>query len=354
MFSPLRKASEVVIISHMQDQKAYKVEVSAKTIIFAVALILVLAVLWAVKNLLLSLFVAFIIMSAVRPLISHFVSKGAPRRLAVVGIFISIIIFFVFVLVWVIPPFVQETALLIKHLPSMIKSLNPLIGGYINIDSLSQYAPNITNQVFNIIRMVFSNIMFVVTTLFFSFYLTLEDDFIKNTLSYFLSEKDALRAAILIEKTEKRLGRWLLGEFTLMVVIGCMTYLGLTLLGFRYALPLSIIAGLLEVVPNIGPIFSTIPAIIVGIAQSPFLGLVAIALYFTVQQLENHLIVPYVMKKAVGLSPIVTLVALIIGGQLFGVLGMVLAIPLALLLETLLTEIKKQRKEHGNNSVNLR
>lgn len=354
MFSPLRKASGVAMIKGMQEQKEYRVVVSAKTIIFTVVLILLLAVLWAVKNLLLSLFVAFIIMSAVRPLVSFFVKKGVPRRLAVVGIFITIVFFFIFILVWVIPPFVQESALFIKHLPAMIKSLNPLIGGNINIDSLSQYAPNITNQVFNIIRMIFSNIMFVVTTLFFSFYLTFEEGFIKNTLGYFLSEKDALRAAILIEKTEKRLGGWLLGEFTLMVIIGCMTYLGLTLLGFRYALPLAIIAGLLEVVPNIGPVFSTIPAIIVGIAQSTFLGFMAIALYFTVQQLENHLIVPYVMKKAVGLSPIVTLIALIIGGQLFGVLGMILAIPLALFLETLLTEIKKQRKEHGNNSVNLR
>ena len=163
----------------MQDNKTYKIEVSPKTVVYTTIFILILALLWAVKNLLLSLFVAFIIMSAVRPLISFFVRKGAPRRLAVVGIFITIIFFFVFILVWVIPPFVQETALLIKHLPAMIKSLNPLIGGYVNIDSLSQYAPNITNQVFNIILMIFSNIMFVVTTLFFSFYLTLEEGFIK-------------------------------------------------------------------------------------------------------------------------------------------------------------------------------
>ena len=171
----------------MQEQKTYRVEVSAKTIIFTVTLILILALLWALKNLLLSLFVAFIIMSAVRPLISFFVRKGIPRRLAVFGIFIAIIFFFIFILVWVIPPFVQETTLLIKHLPAMIKSINPAVIGYINIDSLSQYAPNITNQIFGVVRVVFSNIMFVVTTLFFSFYLTLEEGFIKNTLSYFLN-----------------------------------------------------------------------------------------------------------------------------------------------------------------------
>ena len=338
----------------MQEQKEHHIVISANTLMFAAVLLLVLSVLWAVRNLLLSLFIAFIIKSAVRPLILYFVKKGVPRRLGVVAIFVAIIFSFIFMLVWVIPPFVQETALLIKHLPAMIKSLNPLVAGYVNVESLSQYAPNITNQVFNIIRIVFSNVMFVVTTLFFSFYLTLDEGFIKNALGYFLNEKDALLAAILIEKTEKRLGGWLLGEFVLMVVIGCITYLGLTILGFRYALPLSIIAGLLEAVPNICPVFSTIPAIIVGVAQTPFLGVAAVALYFIVQQLENHLIVPYMMKKAVGLSPVVTLIALIVGGQLFGVLGMILAIPLALFLETLLTEIKKQRKKSGNNSANLR
>lgn len=354
MFSRLPRASKTAIMRGMQDQKVYKIEVSAKTIIYTTIFILLLALFWAVKNLILSLFVAFIIMSAVKPLTVFFMRKGVPRRPTIIAIFIAIIFIFISILVWVVPPFIQETALLIKHLPAMVGSINPMIRGYINIDSLSQYAPNITNQIVDLIRIIFSNVMFVVTTLFFSFYLTIEEGFIKNTLGYFLNEKDALKIAILVEKTEKRLGKWLLGEFALMVIIGSMTYVGLTLLGFKYALPLSLIAGLLEVVPNIGPILSTIPALIVGATQSYLLGFIAIGLYFIIQQLENHLIVPYVMKKAVGLSPVITLIALIVGGQLFGVLGMILAIPLALLLDTFFTEMRKQRQEYGNNSVNLR
>jgi predicted PurR-regulated permease PerM len=130
-----------------------------------------------------------------------------------------------------------------------------------------------------------------------------------------------------------------------MFLVGLLTYVGLTLIGVRYALPLSIIAGFLEVVPNIGPIISTVPAFIVGVAQSPFLGFTTIALYFIVQQLENQIIVPLVMSRVIGLNPIVTLISLIIGGQLFGVLGVLLSIPFTLFLETSLIELLKTRQE---------
>lgn len=322
----------------MQEQKVYKVEVSAKTIVFAIFFILFLVLLWIIKDLILTLFVAFIIMSAVKPPVKWLGERKIPRRIATIGVFLFFIVFFIFVLVWVVPPLVGETTLLVKHLPSMIENIHPSLMEYVNISSLSQYAPNITNQAINLIRSIFSNIMFLVTTIFFSIYLTLEEGFIKKTISHFFEEKDVERVVGVIQKTEKRLGAWLLGEFVLMLVVGGMTYAGLLLIGVKYALPLSIIAGLLEVVPNIGPILSTVPAFVVGVTQAPFLGLSTIALYFVVQQLENHIIVPVVMKKVTGLNPIITLIALIIGGRLFGVLGVVLSIPFTLFLQTVLTE----------------
>jgi len=328
-----------------QEQKIYKVEVSAKTIVFAVFFLLLLALLWVVRNLMLSLFIAFIIMSAVKPPVLFLEQRKVPRRLGVLGIFILLILFFSFLLVWVIPPIVSETVLLLRHLPSMIGAVNPAIIEYVNLDSLSQYVPNITTQAIQIIQTLFSNVMFVMTTLFFSIYLTIEDGFVEKTLLQFFSEKEARSVSVILKKTEKRLGSWLLGELFLMLIVGFLTYIGLTLIGVRYALPLSIIAGLLEVVPNIGPTVSTIPAFIVAIAQSYFLGFASIALYFIIQQLENNLIVPYVMKKAIGLNPIVTLISLIVGGQLFGILGIILSIPLTLFLETLLVEVLNTKQQ---------
>jgi len=102
---------------------------------------------------------------------------------------------------------------------------------------------------------------------------------------------------------------------------------------------------LLEIVPNIGPTLSAVPAILIGLSQSYFLGAANLALYVAIQQFENHLIVPLVMKKATGLNPIVTLSALIIGGKLAGTLGVVLAIPTTLFIETVLIGVVKAKKE---------
>ena len=123
-----------------------------------------------------------------------------------------------------------------------------------------------------------------------------------------------------------------------MTVVGTLTYVGLLLVGVRYALPLAVLAGLLEVVPNIGPVISAIPAIIIGFSQNYFTGFSATALYIIVQQLENNLIVPIIMKKAVGLNPILTLIALLLGGRIGGILGVLLAIPILLFVETILHE----------------
>ncbi len=120
--------------------------------------------------------------------------------------------------------------------------------------------------------------------------------------------------------------------------------IGLFFLQVRYALPLAVLAGLLEVVPIIGPTLSVVPAFFVTASISWVSGLSIIVLYFIIQQLENNLIVPLVMKRAVGLHPILILIALSIGGTLGGFLGVFLSVPVALFLETILIEISKIRK----------
>ena len=121
------------------------------------------------------------------------------------------------------------------------------------------------------------------------------------------------------------------------------------MIGIRYSLALAVLAGLLEAVPNLGPTISSIPAILLGFAVSPVMGVTALALYFIIQQLENNLIVPVVMKKAVGLNPIITLIALLIGGKIGGVLGVLLAIPITVFLETVLIEIINAPKPAENS-----
>ena len=140
---------------------------------------------------------------------------------------------------------------------------------------------------------------------------------------------------------EDRLGAWVRGQATLGLTIGIMTAIGLSLLGLPYVLPLSIFAGLLEAVPNIGPIVSAIPAILIALTISPLMGLVTALLYFIIQQAENHLIVPFVMRKVVGLPPLVTMIALLIGGKLAGIPGALLGVPIVVTMQTIISEYYK-------------
>ncbi len=132
-----------------------------------------------------------------------------------------------------------------------------------------------------------------------------------------------------IGKIEFKLSRWFLGQLALGFIIGLMSYIGLSILGVPYALVLAIIAGLFELIPYIGPWLSAIPAILIALTISPTLAGAVLILYFIIQELENYLIVPKVMEKSVDIHPVITIMAMMIGGQLAGLVGVILAVPVA-------------------------
>ncbi len=322
-----------------------KIEISAKTIIFAVLFILFLNFLWVIRDLLFSLFIALIIVSALKPAVSFLVRVKLPRILAAIVVYILFLGLIVYLLSSIFPPLITESTHLFRSLPYIIQSLSPQLTQYVNVGSFTQFIPNITNQFFSIVGNVFSNTLFVITTIFFGFYLLLEENAFQRSLSKFLPRSKLDVVIKLIERVEKRMSGWFWGEVLLMTVVGLLTFIGLNIIGTRYALALAVLAGLLEIIPNFGPILSAVPAILIGLSQSYFLGFANLALYFIVQQLENHIVVPAVMKKTVGLSPVITLMSLIVGGKIAGTIGILLAIPFTLFLETVLVELSKAKSQ---------
>jgi len=323
--------------------KTYKIEISSRTIVFTVAFLLALQLLWLVKELIFSFLIAFILMSALNPWITALNKKKVPRGLSTVIIFIVLLFSLGYFFSWITPPIFHETTLLFQNLPTLIKNINPNISQYLAFGYIEKNIPNLTGNAFVFLTAVFSNLILVISILFFSLYLLMEEDVIKKFILRFVDKKDAKRLERIFDKVEKRMRSWFWGEAILMLSIGTLTFIGLSLIGVRYTLPLAIIAGLLEVVPILGPILSVVPAFIVASSESYFLGLATIALYFVIQQSENQILVPFVMRKAVGLNPIATLAALIIGGKLLGLLGVILAIPITLLIEVVVTEFYFQR-----------
>lgn len=311
-------------------------EVSTRTIIYIFLIVAGTWLVFQIRDILLLLFISFIFMSAMRPGVDTLERRKIPRIIAVLMIYVVVIGVLVLFGTLIVPPLVSETVRLANNLPQYLGTMPDYINANVN-SFFAQLAP-ITQNLAKITIGVFSNIVTVFTVLVLNFYFLLEHKQLHQFLDMFVGKETGDNVARVIHKIEDRMGAWVRGELLLMLIIGLMSYLGLTILGVNYALALAILAGLLEVVPFIGPIISAVPAVLVAFTISPGLAVAVIALYFIIQQFENNLIVPSVMQKAVGIPPLASLLALMIGGKLGGTIGIVLAVPLLLVIQSIVYE----------------
>jgi len=318
-----------------------KIDISHKTVIFIALLILGLWAIYLIRDLLVILFVAIILMSAFSPLVNFFVRLRVPKSLSIAITYIVIIILVGGLLATVVPPLIEESRRLLVTLP-------PILGQFFNITNIDRSVfqselTTISKNIFSITLAAFDNFIAIIFLLVVTFYLLLEKDNLEDRMAQlFIGREERVRKSII--QMEEKLGAWLRGQLFLSLVIGMLVYIGLLVLNIPYALPLAVLAGILEVVPVIGPIISAIPAVLVALTISPFFSLGVVAMYFVIQQLENHLIVPQVMRKAVGLNPLVVILAIAIGSRLLGFAGALLAVPLAVVLQIIVAEIIEERK----------
>lgn len=328
-----------------------KLELDSTFIYKLILWIVVIGLVYLIYDLIFLFFIAYIIMSAVSPLAKRLEKTGLPRWLSAAGVFIAFFGLLVFFLVLSLPPLLQQTQNFLTALPSFIdRSVAELrIGEFVREEDIHQYIQNLlegfsyelTTAPMNILRFganIFGGLLDLIMVFIFSFYLIVERDTVHKVLARLIPAKDKKELARLIRQVEKKLGAWLRGQFTLMVLIGTLTYVGLLLIGMPYAFPLAVVAGFLEIIPILGPIIAAIPAILVGLAFSPIQALTVAFLYLLIQQLENAIVVPRIMKQAVGLDPLVVIVALMIGGRLAGPVGALLSVPTTAVLMILYQE----------------
>ncbi len=313
-----------------------KIEISHRTIIFTAVFLLVLWILYIIRDIILQLFIALLIMAILNPLVSKLSKRRIPRALSV---FLVYFIFFGIIgtLIGVIIPIViSQSTSFVNSLPRFFDNLgvSRLLSEQMVGQLISQLG-GFPGQVVKVGVSIFSNIFDIFAVLIFAFYFLLMREKLDDHLGFFFGEEKRQEIARLINILEKRLGSWARGELMLMALVGTFTYLGLLILGIPFALPLALLAGVLEIIPYIGPIIAAIPAVLVGLSISPLMGLAVASLAFLIQQFENYLFVPKVMEKSVGVSPIITLVALVIGLRLAGVVGIIVSVPLVITLQVL-------------------
>lgn len=333
------------------------------SIIKVVLVLLFFLALFILRDLVLVLIAAVVIASAIEPMVRWFKRYKIARLPSVVLIYVFLALLLVAAFYFLLVPLLNETSSLLASLPSYLSSTNlwapigdgTFLGSQQFVQDLSAnfsiqdivnqvqaVTNNLTTSIFSAFSFVFGGALSFFLIIILSFYLAVQENGIKNFLTTITPVDNREYVLDLWKRAENKIGLWFQGQILLVVIIGVLTYLGLTLIGIEHSLLLAVLAGLFELIPLFGPILAAIPAIAIA-----FLGggiteaLVVLAFYIIIQQFENQLIYPLVVKKVVGVPAIIVILALIAGGTLAGVLGILLSVPVAAILMELFTDMQK-------------
>lgn len=329
----------------------------AKATLVVIFLYVGMQFIYSIREILVLFFVGLLLSAALDPTIDYLEKKKIPRGFGIM--FIYLVAFFVvgFFISQLVPLVAEQTLELAKHIGDLVKNITtnhqsdipffdkiqPLLERLLSavdqdtitqniqvaLQNVGEQLKNIAGNTFTAIQVVFNGIFNAVLVLVLAFFMTIDEQGIEH---FFVSIFPPRYEAYILAKShavKQGVGAWLRGQLMLCVVIGVMTYIGLLILGIPYAVTLAMIAGLFELIPYVGPFLSAIPAVLIALNISPWMALWVVIVYFIIQESENNIVVPLVMKSAVGLNPIIIFFALLVGFQFLGVLGMILAIPVA-------------------------
>lgn len=334
------------------------IDLSILTIVKFFLVVIFLFFLYMIKEVLAILFVALIFSSAVDPWVDSLQRIKFPRWLSILLIYIALILLIFFVVYLLIPPLVDQAGQLSNNFPQYFEKVGSVFDSLKNytiqhgllenfdkgLEAIRDNLSNVVGSVFSTVFGIFGGIVSFLVVLVITFYLTVEESAIKRTITFILPDKYQPFTLQLINKVQRKIGEWLKGQLILCLIVGLMVYIGLLILGVNYALILGLVAGIGEFVPYIGPVLSSVPAIFIAFSMSPIKALFVLILFVVVQQLENHILVPKVMQKTVGLNPIISVIALLVGAKLAGVVGIILSIPVATALNVIVQEVWKSKE----------
>jgi predicted PurR-regulated permease PerM len=339
----------------MTEEKVQKVsyDISTASLVKIVVFALLLFALYTVKDIILILVVSIVLASAMDPLVDWMYRKAKfPRGLSVILVYLVFVSFFGLVFYFLIPPMVGQFNQLAGRFETFRSELSQhatvakvldQLGITNGFSSLGASFSKFTSNFFQTTLGVFSGFIQVISVLAISFYLISSENGLKNFIKSLVPFKHQAYAAALTDRIQNKIGRWLLGQLILSACLFILAYIGLMILHVKFALALALLAGLLEIVPYLGPILSAVPGVFLAFVQSPPLALFTIAMYILIQQIENYILVPKIMGRTVGANPVVIMVAVLVGFKLAGILGMFLAVPIVSSFQVFLTDFLESR-----------
>jgi len=367
-----------------KPERNFNIAISAGTIIKGIVILVIAFLLYKMMDLVLVVLVAIVIASSIEPLIRWFAKYKVKRIFAVIITYICIVLVFSGLLYFFVPPVLNEASNLLSNAPKYLDSVtlwNPLndaklvetgkvVGGISDglnggkqalnnlstsgtlntsvlgdlISGFQNITSSASSSLINIASGIFGGVFSFILIIVLSFYLAVQDGGVEKFLKIVTPAKNEAYVIDLWKRSQRKIGYWMQGQLLLAVLVGVLVYLGLMILGVKNALVLAVFAAAFEIIPMFGPIIAAIPAILAGFVDGGVTTAVLIlGLFVIIQQFENHLIYPLVVKKVVGVSPILVILALIVGAKLAGFLGIILSAPLTAALMEFVDDIQKNK-----------
>ncbi len=326
----------------------HAVAISPFSIIFTVFFLIGLYALYQVRSVIILLLLAFIIMVALNPMVKFLHRKlRLPKGVSIFLSYLTLIGWVSLIVGLVIPPLAKEVFLLINliDLPVFQDEIRNFTFTLQEINSVVKNFSGSFGAIFSIINSTFTGVITVFTLLVMSFYLMMESHLLHKKVYWFTNKKEyADKIKDFISSIEKQLGGWVRAQIILMFSIFAITYVSLSLISIPYALPLALLAGLLEIIPNLGPTIAMVPAVFVTyVTFGPVMAGIVFLLYIIIQQIENNVLVPKVMQTSANVNPLVAITVILGGFQLGGIIGAVLSIPTYIIARTFYSSFIKTK-----------
>jgi len=348
--------------------KEIKVSITSGTIITALLVIAGAYVFWLLRDLALLVLTAIVIASAIEPGVAFFIRRHIPRFIAALLVYV-LVFGSVFALIYFLfPPVIADASGFLSAMPKYLDTLSAasplsdiagatgISGGQQGIQSFIQILSSLqsvftatSGGVLQIFITFFGGIFSLMLVIVLSFYFALQDTGVDDFLRMVMPVAYEEYSVDLWKRSQKKIGLWMQGQILLSVIVAILVYLGLLIIGVPYALLLAVFTAVAEIIPVFGSLIAGTVAAVVGYSNGGVpLGLIVAGLYIVVNQFESNLIYPLIVKKIVGLPPLLVIVALIAGYTLAGFLGVLLSVPVAAAVLEFITDFdKRKRRAHA-------
>jgi predicted PurR-regulated permease PerM len=341
-----------------------RISITTGTIVRFFMVAIFIAALYYMFDILLVVLAAIVIASAIEPIVRRFVHYKVPRIIGVLIVYLILVGLIAAFMVFMLPVVAGETIEFLKNVPETISLENiwsPIrdIGSSIGSTPISARTISVADFIkglqslvagegagaFQTASVFFGGVVSAILIFVLSFYLAVQEAGVENFLRIVSPVKKHDYVIGLWKRSQRKIGYWLQGQVLLGVIVGVLVYIVLLIVGIPHALLLAILAGLLEIIPVFGPVIAAVPAVALAFSEIGVgTAFLLAGLYIIIQQFENQLFYPLVVKKIVGISPIVVILALVIGAKLAGILGALIAVPLSAALMEYVNDIERDKK----------